>query len=107
MTDLERRRREFERADWVRGADCYPENPKADPSCRKCNGHGILDDGDLAFMPVNCDVCWKRVNALKGQKRRRKMAAKAKKATKSKAKSKAKESKPKNTHSCSLRQLRG
>lgn len=42
---------------WVVGKDGMgPENPKADPTCKKCSGHGILDDGDgYGCVFVDCD----------------------------------------------------
>lgn len=40
---------------WVRSTeDFYPETPLADPGCGQCGGHGVLDAGDLMFMPDNC-----------------------------------------------------
>jgi hypothetical protein len=41
-------------------SDGLPARRDADPKCKKCNGYGILDDGD-SFGPalVPCECCSK------------------------------------------------
>ncbi len=48
----------FKDPSWVLGKDGSPENPKADKNCKKCRGHGIVDDGDnYGACLINCPVC--------------------------------------------------
>ncbi len=52
---------------WVIGKDGLPENRKANPKCKICRGHGIVEDSDLSMycsVLVDC-ACTKK----KGKKR--------------------------------------
>lgn len=57
---LELKRKEFEESEWIIASDSYEENPKADPNCPTCKGHGILDNGGgWGYLPIDCTDCWK------------------------------------------------
>ncbi len=56
MLSLEEKRKAFLAAEWVR-LDGLPSNPLAQKDCQHCGGHGVLDDGDMAPIYVNCTSC--------------------------------------------------
>jgi len=54
------KRKEFERTKWVTNrVNLMFENPKADPDCKSCNGHGVIDEGHFTGSTlINCSDCW-------------------------------------------------
>jgi hypothetical protein len=44
---------------WKIGKDGLPVNPKANPNCALCKGHGIVEDGTFHYASVliDCPVC--------------------------------------------------
>lgn len=53
-------RKEFEATKWkMHKFDGLPVNPNADPECKTCDGYGIVDDGFVGCLLVNCPDCWK------------------------------------------------
>ncbi len=53
-------RQEFTSTTWVLGADGLYVNPKADPNCTTCRGHGVVDSGnDYGCFLINCSNCWR------------------------------------------------
>lgn len=49
---------------WVMGKDGSPENPKADPKCETCKGHGVVEDGEFHYFSVliDCPKCIPKKN---------------------------------------------
>lgn len=35
---------------WSIGKDGHPENPKANPKCKPCNGHGVVEDSEASWF---------------------------------------------------------
>lgn len=52
---MNKKRKDFEAAEWAVGADSLPQNPRADKNCKECKGHGIVDN-DIYLE--NCSKCW-------------------------------------------------
>ena len=55
------KRKKFEKAVWNdRARDGLPTNPLADPSCKSCRGHGIVDAGYFLCVLENCPDCYNK-----------------------------------------------
>lgn len=55
----EAKRKEFEKAEWKFDArDGLYCKLQADPDCKTCNGHGLVDVGHYACMLDDCPDCW-------------------------------------------------
>jgi len=50
-------RKEFEKAEWATDDLGYPVNPKANKTCKTCDGHGVVDVGYSACLLENCPDC--------------------------------------------------
>jgi hypothetical protein len=58
MTTKSLKRIQFEKAKWVPDKYGYPINPEADPICKECGGHGVVDIGETGCMLENCSKCY-------------------------------------------------
>lgn len=45
-------------AQWTMASDGMPENKDADPNCKVCKGHGVVDTGEwFGCILDNCPEC--------------------------------------------------